>query len=116
MRRIRCTKQDMQRRLNVKQLAILIWIKAIVLNFSATCEKNVLCPYLDKRIKLCCELYPNLWYMRNLHLAPKFEKIYFYTTENFGVKNKNPEKTRNTKSLFGKNILAFVFFDIMKYV
>ena len=28
--------------------------------------------------------------MRNLHLAPKFENIYFYTTEDFGVKNKNP--------------------------
>ena len=24
--------------------------------------------------------------MRNLHFAPKFENIYFYTTENFGVK------------------------------
>ena len=46
--------------------------------------------------------------MRNLHLAPKFEKIYFYTTENFGVKKKkilifeNDRKTRNTNSLFGK--------------
>ena len=59
--------------------------------------------------------------MRNVHLAPKFEKIHFYTTENFGVKNKNPDfwkwpKYKKYKQFIWKNILAYVFFDIMKYV
>ena len=66
------------------QVSKLKSFKAIVLGHMW--KKSVLCLYLDKQTKLCCEIYPNLCYTRNLHLAPKFEKNYFYTTENFGVK------------------------------
>ena len=62
------------------------------------------CPYLDKQTKLSCEIYPNLWYMRILHLAPKFEDFFLY---NLGFLDKilifeNDRKIRNINILFGK--------------
>ena len=50
-------------------------------------KKMFSCPYLGTQTKLCCEIYSNLWYMRIFHLAPKFENIYFFTTENILVKS-----------------------------
>ena len=49
----------------------------------------------------------------NLHLAPKFEKIYFYTTENVGIKkNKNPDFWKTTETQEIQTVLLEKYFCI----
>ena len=67
-------------------------------------KKMFSCTYLDKQTKLGCEIYPNLWYMRILHLAPKFEDLFLHNLKFLGkiLIFENDRKTRNTNILFGK--------------
>ena len=60
--------------------------------------------------------------MMILHFAPNFQKMHFCTTANFGVKSyfwkhsNSNWKTGNANNLFEKNILAYIFFDIIEYI
>ena len=74
------------------------------------------CPYLDKQTKLGCEMYPNLWYMRILHLAPKFEDLFLHNFLGKILNFENDRKTKKYKHFIWKNIFTYVFFDTMKYV
>ena len=88
-------------------------IKAIV--FWPYVQNVISCPYLDQQTKLYCETYSRRRYMRILHLTSNFEKIHFYKTENFWVKSWFLE-TFKIWPKSRKNILTYVFFDIIEYV